>query len=99
MSAPLAELHRLLALSLDLWATPGRAHLRPDGAIYITCGVTMLTVEPAAPGLPIRWMVTIGDRTRAATSVHGVLRQVRAALDRNYQPSRIRIAPDLPATS
>ena len=38
-------------------------------------------------------MVADGERTRGVTSVSGLLRNVRAAVDPGYRPVRLRIAP------
>ena len=38
-------------------------------------------------------MVTEGERTRGVTSIAGLLRTVRAAVDPGYRPIRLRIAP------
>jgi hypothetical protein len=48
----------------------------------------------AAPAdLPFRWMVGEGERTRGATSIAGLLRNVRASVDPHYRPVRLRIVP------
>ena len=38
-------------------------------------------------------MVAEGERTRGVTSIAGLLRAVRAAVDPGYRPVRLRIAP------
>jgi hypothetical protein len=38
-------------------------------------------------------MVAEGERTRGVTSVSGLLRALRAAVDPSYRPVRLRIAP------
>ena len=38
--------------------------------------------------MPFRWMVAEGERTRGATSVAGLLRAVRAAVDPGYRAGR-----------
>jgi hypothetical protein len=50
-------------------------------------------VTPAEKDLPFRWMVTRGGRTRGVTSIAGLLRAVRAAVDPEHRPVRLRIAP------
>jgi hypothetical protein len=50
-------------------------------------------VTPAPEGVPFRWVVKIGGRTRTALSVAGVLGIVRQVVDPNYRPLRVRIAP------
>jgi hypothetical protein len=52
-----------------------------------------LRISRAPADLPFRWMVGEGERTRGATSIAGLLRNVRAAVDPDYRPVRLRIAP------
>ena len=86
----------LIAQSLLAWDLTGRVQSENDDAITVTCNATRIYVEPAAAGLPFRWMVTINGRKRGAISLMAVLRQIRTALDPGYTASRVRIAP-LPA--
>jgi hypothetical protein len=84
--------YALLAASLPAWRVAGQVERAVDGAILITAGDTRMRVTPAPPELPFRWMVAIGERTRGATSISGLLRAVRAAIDPSYGPLRLRIA-------
>jgi hypothetical protein len=86
----------LLAQSLLAWDLTGRVHSEDDDAITVACNATRICVEPAAAGLPFRWMVTSNGRKRGAISLAAVLRQIRTALDPGYTAGRVRIAP-LPA--
>ena len=52
-----------------------------------------LRIFRAPSDLPFRWMVAEGERTRGATSIAGLLRNVRAAVDPGYRPVRLRITP------
>jgi len=86
----------LIAQSLLAWDLNGRVQRENDDAITVACNATRISIEPAAAGLPFRWMVTINGRKRGAISLVAVLRQIRTALDPGYTASRVRIAP-LPA--
>ena len=59
----------------------------------LTAGDKRLGIARAAADLPFRWMVSEGERTRGVTSIAGLLRAVRAAVDPGYRPIRLRIAP------
>jgi len=85
--------HELLAQSLRAWRVGGDVSREADGALLVTAGEKRLRISRAPAGVPFRWMVADGERTRGATSVSGVLRHVRAAVDPGYRPVRLRIAP------
>lgn len=85
--------YTLLAASLPAWRIAGKVERDAAGAIIIAAGDRCVRITPAPPDLPFRWMVAIGERTRGATSIAGVLRAVRAAIDPTYEPVRLRIAP------
>jgi hypothetical protein len=93
MSAALEHVHELMTQSLLAWGLVGTVHRTSDGAILISCRQRDIRIEPASPDLPFRWIVAVDNRSRAATSLVGVLRQVRAALDPGYAIMRARIAP------
>jgi hypothetical protein len=93
MSAALDHVHELLTQSLLAWQLTGSVHRTSDGAILVSSRQRDIRIEPAPPDLPFRWIVTVGNRRRTATSLVGVLRQVRAALDPGYAMMRARIAP------
>ena len=82
----------LLAQSLVAWGLIGSVRRECDGMILVSCNATEIRIEPAPPGLPFRWMVSVNGRKRGAISLVAVLRQVRAALDRGYAMNRVRIA-------
>ena len=82
----------LLGASLAAWRVDGEVRRDAD-AVLVIVGDATVRVERAAPGLPFRYMVALGGRSRAATSVAGLLRTVRGAVDPAYQPVRLRIAP------
>jgi hypothetical protein len=82
--------HRLLAASLSAWQV--RGHVQRDGdRITLTAGAQTLLVARGAP--PFRWTVTLAGRDRGVTSIAGLLRMVRRAVDPDHQTSRLRIAP------
>src|SRR5690242_13769964 len=86
-------LKELLAQSLRAWRVTGDVAREADGALLVTAGEKRLRVARAPADLPFRWMVGEGERTRGATSIAGLLRSVRAAVDPHYRPVRLRIAP------
>ncbi|MFM9937949.1 MAG: hypothetical protein ACKVP7_00470 [Hyphomicrobiaceae bacterium] len=103
MSQPTAALHPLLTESLRLWRVPARVENKGDSTLRISCLGHDVTIAPAAPDMPFRWMVTTTQagapsRQRPALSVVSVLRQVRNALDPTFAGQRLRIAapPVLP---
>ena len=94
MSAKLTDaVHELLVQSLAAWRVNSEVRREADGALVLTAGEKRLRVSRAAADLPFRWIVVGAERTRGATSVSGLLRHVRAAVDPGYRPVRLRIAP------
>ena len=94
MSAGVPDtIYRLLEQSLAAWHVDGEVHRETDGALRLLAGDKRIHISRAASDLPFRWMVTEGERTRGATSIAGLLRAVRAAVDPGYRPIRLRIAP------
>ena len=88
------HVRELLAQSLQAWRVVGDVGGDPDGALVLTTGDRQLRITRAADtNQPIRWMVTVGERTRGVSSIAGLLRTVRAAVDPGYRPIRLRIAP------
>jgi len=82
----------LLAQSLAAWRLAGNVRRMADGSLALSCGGIDITVEPAPPGGPFRWMVTVAGRRRPAVSLVAVLRQVRTALDPGYAKNNVRVA-------
>lgn len=94
MTALLADkLCGLLDASLAAWRIAGKARRDEAGAIIVNAAGKSIRIAAAAPGTPFRWTVTTPDRTRGAASVVGVLRAVRSAIDPQYSPMRLRVAP------
>lgn len=87
----------LLEHSLRAWRVNGKIHREADGTLLIAAANKHVRVARAPADLPFRWTVADTERRRGATSVTGVLRHVRAALDSSYRSLRLRIAP-LPPT-
>ena len=81
----------LLVQSLAAWRVGGGVARSRDGAIIICGACKDIRIDPAPSDPMFRWMVTIGGRKRGATSIVGVLRQVRAALDPGYAANRVRV--------
>jgi hypothetical protein len=92
-AAPSDLLCELLTQSLRAWRIAGEAHRTSNGAILVCSARREILVKPAPPGLPFRWLVSVGDRERPAISIVAVLRQVREALDPGYVTQRVRVAP------
>ncbi len=93
MSGALDEaLCALLKHSLRAWRIDGKIWHEADGTWLITAANKSARVARAPAGLPFRWTVADGERSRSATSVTGVLRHVRAALDSGYRSVSLRIA-------
>jgi hypothetical protein len=97
--APAGNLQALMEQCLLAWRLTGSVRGTADGATLISCGAHQISIEPAPPDLPFRWAVTVGNRRRGAISIIAVLRQVRAALDPGYVPTRARIAALPPVPS
>ena len=87
------HVHRLLVESLAAWHVAGDVRCEADGTLLLIVGDKQLRVSRTARDLPFRWMMTEGERTRGVTSIAGLLRAVRAAVDPGYRPIRLRIAP------
>ena len=89
----------LLAQSLEAWRVRGKINRQADATLLIVAGDKRVRIARAPAGLPFRWTVVDGERSRGATSVVGVLRHVRAALDPSHRCLRLRIAPLPPVSS
>jgi hypothetical protein len=90
----------LMRQSLAAWRVAGTIDCGDDGAITIAADKP-IRIAPAPNDTMVRWLVTVDGRSRAALSLVAVLRQVRLALDPDYEASRLRIAaaPLLPPGS
>ena len=84
---------QLLVQSLSAWHVRGDISRETDGALLVAAGDKRLRITRAPADLPFRWMVAEGERMRGVTSVSGLLRNVRSAVDPGYRPVRLRIAP------
>jgi hypothetical protein len=87
------QVRELLAQSLIAWRASGDVQREADGTLLLNVGNQQLRIRRAAPDVPFRWMIDDGKRTRGATSVSGLLRHVREAVDPGNRPIRLRIAP------
>ncbi len=90
---PTGLVRDLLAASLRAWHVAGTVAEGPDGALVVTAASATLRVTRAEKDLPFRWMVTRDGRTRGVTSIAGLMRAVRATVDPEHRPVRLRIAP------
>ena len=86
-------LEELLVQSLAAWRVAGDVSREADGALLFAARERRLRIARAPADLPFRWIVAEGERTRGVTSVSGLLRALRAAVDPGYRPVRLRIAP------
>jgi hypothetical protein len=87
------RVEQLLRQSLAAWGVEGEVARDGGGKLVLAAAGRELRVMRAEPGVPFRWMVEYGGRTRGVTSIAGLLRTVRAALDPGYRPARVRFAP------
>ncbi len=83
----------LITSSLALWERAGDVRREAGGAIALESEGHEVRITRAAPDVPFRWSITIDGRARVASSVPGLLRVLRAGLDPDFRPSRVRIAP------
>ena len=98
MTAEVPEmLATLLRESLAAWGVTGAVSRTGDGGLQLRAGQVRLAIVRARRDLPFRWMVISNDRSRGASGIAGLLRSVRAAVDPNYRPIRVRIAALPPA--
>jgi len=88
----LPAVHELLRQSLSAWRIAGEVRHEAEATLLIIAGGKELRVRVARER-PFRWMVDAGGRSRGALSIAGLLRAVRSAVDPNYRPVRLRIAP------
>ena len=99
MTAEVPEtLATLLRESLAAWGVAGAVSRAGDGSLQLSAGQVRLAIVRARRDLPFRWMVVSNERSRGASGIAGLLRTVRAAVDPNYRPIRVRIAALSPAS-
>src|SRR5262245_27151393 len=97
MTAEMPELlATLLRESLAAWGVDGAVSRTGDWSLQLDAGQVRLAIVRARGDLPFRWLVVSNDRRRGASGIAGLLRTVRAAVDPNYRPIRVRITA-LPA--
>lgn len=89
----LHRMFRLLEESLRAWDIAGKVERDEASGIVVAMKDERLLVTPAPEGVPFRWVVKVGGRTRTAMSVTGVLGIVRQVVDPTYRPLQVRIAP------
>jgi hypothetical protein len=88
------QLRELLAQSLLAWRVTGDVGRDSQDALVVTTNERQLHITRAADASsPFRWMVTDGERTRGVTSIAGLLRAVRSAVDPSYRPIRLCVSP------
>ena len=94
MSVPIELARDLVGASLAAWRLAGEATCTHDGAIVVdrTGNGRQLRIEPQPQDSMFRWTVTVDGRARPAISLLAVLRQVRAALDRDFAATRVRVS-------
>ena len=82
----------LLQESLPAWGVAGVVSSSADGVLEVRAATAHLRITRAPAGLPFRWLVGDGGRSRAVSGVPGLLRTVRASIDASYRPIAVRIA-------
>ena len=88
----------LLRQSFAAWGVAGEVGRDGDQVLEVRAGQVRLRIARAPADLPFRWMLVGNDRSRGVTGIPGLLRSVRAAIDPNYRPIRVRIAALPPAS-
>lgn len=83
----------LIDASLVLWGRTGDVRRCASGALSVRTTEHEAVISRAEPEVPFRWSMTIDGRRRHASSISGLLRLLRMALDEDFRPSRVRIAP------
>jgi hypothetical protein len=81
----------LVRTSLALWGADASVNVEA-GKLGILLSTGLIEIRRAPAELPFRWLVSHAGRDRAASSVTGLLRVLRSALDPAYRPGRARIA-------
>ena len=94
-----AAVEDLLVQSLYAWRVAGDVRRDTEGVLLVAAGAKRLRISRAPADLPFRWMISEDERPRGVTSVSGLLRTVRLAIDPHYEPVRLRIAPLPPVVS
>ena len=90
----LQQVQELLTQSLLAWRVAGDLARDADGTLVLRAAGKHLRIARAtASDQPFRWIVTEGERPRHLTSIAGLLRTVRLAVDPSYEPLRLRVAP------
>ena len=90
----LEKVQELLRQSLSAWRVKGGVERDGDRALVLRVAEKQLRIARApASEQPFRWIVTEGERDRRVTSIAGLLRTVRLAVDPDYRPVRLRVAP------
>ena len=84
---------QLLQESLQAWAVAGTVTRAGNGSLELNTAAGRLSIERAPVGLPFRWLIVSDARRRPASGIAGLLRGVRAAIDADYRPVRVRITP------
>jgi hypothetical protein len=83
----------LLSESLAAWRVAGAVWREADGTLILAAAGKQLRIRRACGLPPFRWMVDGGERSRGVMSIAGLLRAVRAAVDADFRPIRLRISP------
>ena len=90
----LQQVQKLLVQSLLSWRVDGDVTADSDRALVLRVADKQLRIARASRSdHPFRWIVTEDGRTRRVTSIAGLLRTVRMAVDPGYQPFRLRVTP------
>jgi hypothetical protein len=87
------RVEEVLRQSLAAWRVDGVVRLGTGGTLVLAVAGRELRVMRAEAGMPFRWRLAEGERSRGIASVAGLLRAVRSVVDPGHRPARVRIAP------
>ncbi len=82
----------LVRTSLGLWRVDATIGRNEAGRIVIAAPGLDVEISRAPPELPFRWLIEVGGRQRPASSVAGLMRNLRMLLEPQFRPARARIA-------
>lgn len=86
----------LVRTSLGLWRVDAAVRRSDDGRIVIEAPGLDVEIGRAPSELPFRWLIETAGRQRPASSVAGLLRNLRMLLEPQFRPARARIASFTP---
>lgn len=92
------ELRALVSDSLALWDVAAAVSIAEDGIVLLAPSGAPLRVRPASPEeRPVRWWLERPGQERPCTSVLGLLRGLRNAVDTGAAADARRLRVAIPA--